>query len=237
MFNLNIDNLDLDYLKIEMIDKITSFKEKEATELCKIMYMNKSDKGSIDIFNAKHNYTIFYQHIFKDIQYNNLRIFELGLGTNNIYLPSNMGSNGRPGASLYGWHEYFPNSKIYGADIDRNILFNTDYIKTYYCDQTNPDIIKNMWDEEKDLCDEFNIIIDDGLHNFNANVCFFENSIHKLAKNGYFIIEDLIINEIPLFNDKINYWKNEYKDLIFIILQMPSRINTFDNNLLVVKRC
>ena len=235
MFNLNIDNLD--YLKIEMIDKITSFKEKEATELCKIMYMNKSDKGSIDIFNAKHNYTIFYQHIFKDIQYNNLRIFELGLGTNNINLPSNMSSNGRTGASLYGWHEFFLNSKIYGADIDRNILFNTDYIKTYYCDQTNPHIIKNMWDGEKDLCDEFDIIIDDWLHEFNANVCFFENSIHKLAKNGYFIIEDLIINEIPLFNDKINYWKNEYKDLIFIILQMPSRINTFDNNLLIVKRC
>jgi hypothetical protein len=223
------------YCKLnEKIYNISNFNEKDTTPLCEIMGRNKSDKGNINNKICSHNYTTFYYHIFKDIKNDNLRIFELGLGTNNRYMASNMGSDGRPGASLYGWNEFFPNAKIYGADIDGSILFNTDSIKTYYCDQTNPYVIKYMWNESE-LKDEFDIIVEDGLHSFNANVCFFENSIHKLAKNGYYIIEDINNNEISLFYNKINYWKNQYKDLLFILLQIPFH-NKIDNNLLVVKR-
>jgi len=213
---------------------ITNFNENEVTPLCEIMGRNKSDKGNINRTICSHNYTTFYYHIFKNIRHNNLRIFELGLGTNNIYMASNMGHNGRPGASLYGWGEFFSNSKIYGADIDGKILFNTDSIKTYYCDQTNPYVIKYMWNEAE-LKEDFDIIIEDGLHTFSANVCFFENSIHKLAKNGYYIIEDININEIQLFNNKINHWKKQFKDLLFILLQIPYH-NKIDNNLLIIKK-
>jgi len=118
----------------------------------------------------------------KDRQFQPLRIFELGIGTNNVNLPSNMGANGRPGASLYGWREFFPNSKIYGADIDRDILFQTDQIHTFYCDQTNEHSITSMWSNEPELSENFDFIIEDGLHEFHANVCFFEKSIHKLKK-------------------------------------------------------
>ena len=114
-----------------------------------------------------------------------------------------MGIDGRPGASLYGWNEFFINSKIYGADIDSDILFNTDNIKTFYCDQTKPDIIKNMWNNNL-LDGLFDIIIDDGLHTFYANECFFENSIHKLNKNGYYIIEDIREVDFELFKNKIS---------------------------------
>ncbi len=213
---------------------ITNFNENEVTPLCEIMGRNKSDKGNINRTICSHNYTTFYYHIFKNIRHNNLRIFELGLGTNNIYMASNMGYNGRPGASLYGWSEFFSNSKIYGADIDGKILFNTNSIKTYYCDQTNPYVIKYMWNEAE-LKEDFDIIIEDGLHTFSANVCFFENSIHKLAKNGYYIIEDININEIQLFNNKINDWKKQFKDLLFILLQIPYH-NKIDNNLLIIKK-
>ena len=197
------------------------------------MGRNKSDKGSINILNSKHNYTTFYYSIFKDIQQSTIRVFELGLGTNNINIPSNMGENGRPGASLYGWSEFFPTASIFGADIDKNILFNSDRIKTYYCDQTNPNVIKNMW-ENPDLQENFDIIIEDGLHTFDANVCFFENSIHKLNAKGYYIIEDIVNEETLLFINKIKEWKNKYPDLTFNYLAIPSYINTYDNNLVVV---
>ena len=210
------------------------FDEKIATPLCEIMGRNKSDKGCLNIIDAKHNYTTFYYSIFKDICEKQLRVFELGLGTNNINLPSNMGSNGRPGASLYGWCEFFPNSKIYGADIDCEILFNTEKIKTFYCDQTNPKIIRNMWENNVDLLDNFDIIIEDGLHTFHANVCFFENSIHKLKLNGYFIIEDIVQPEIHLFENKIKQWEAQYVNCLFKLLTIPSRQNNYDNTLLVV---
>lgn len=203
-----------------------------STPLCEIMGRNKSDKGYYDITKSWHNYTTFYHHIFKDIKYNELKIFELGLGTNNLDVPSNMGIEGRPGASLYGWAEFFPNSKIYGADIDKRILFQKDKIQTYYCNQTNKEDIDNMWNLlENEI---FDIIIEDGLHTFNANVCFFENSIHKLSKTGYYIIEDICIKELHLFEKQIVKWIEKYNYLNFYLLHIPSKVNYYDNILLVI---
>jgi SAM-dependent methyltransferase len=196
------------------------------------MGRNKSDKGSVDITNSWHNYTTFYYSAFKDLCDKPLRIFELGLGTNNVNLPSNMGADGRPGASLYGWQEFFPNAQIFGADIDTKILFNTDRIKTFYCDQKNSHTINYMWNQPQ-LQENFDIIIEDGLHTFDANVCFFENSIHKLNPNGYYIIEDIHRDEEHLFLHKIIEWELQFKDCIFKLLKIPSS-NTLDNTLLVV---
>ncbi len=209
------------------------FNEKVATPLCEIMGRNRSDKGSIDIQSSWHNYTTFYYSIFKNLKNEKLRIFELGLGTNNTNVPSNMGRDGRPGASLYGWREFFVNSEIFGADIDSNILFNSDRIKTYYCDQTNPRVIQNMWNNP-DLEENFDIIIEDGLHEYNANVCFFENSVHKLKSNGFYIIEDISLGYINAFNNKIKEWENKYLDCQFNLIQIPSQKNNCDNVLLVI---
>jgi hypothetical protein len=211
------------------------FDEKQHTLLCEIMGRNQSDKGNINISTSWHNYTTFYYSIFKELSNKKLRIFELGLGTNNVNIPSNMGKDGRPGASLYGWSEFFPNSEIFGADIDNGILFNTDKIKTFYCYQTNKEIINQMWDEPT-LQDNFEIIIEDGLDTFDANVCFFENSIHKLKPNGYFIIEDIHADEEPLFINKIREWETQYKDCLFTLLKIPSSHNNIDNTLLIINK-
>ena len=210
------------------------FNEKIKTPLCKIMGENNSDKGNINITKSWHNYTTFYYSIFKNKQHDTLRIFELGIGTNNTKLKSNMGKNGRPGASLYGWSKFFINSKIYGADIDKDILFNNDKIKTFYCDQTQKKIIINMWNTNDELKEPFNIIIEDGLHTFDSSVCFFENSIYKLSTKGYYIIEDIKIGDINKYKVQINKWKIMYPNLLFTLLQIPSSRNKKDNNLLII---
>jgi SAM-dependent methyltransferase len=205
------------------------FDEKKPTILCEIMGRHRSDKGHANITESWHNYTTFYYSLFKDRR-DTLRVFELGLGTNNPNIPSNMGINGRPGASLYGWKEFFPLAQIVGADIDKDILFQEDRIQTFYCDQTNPETIKEMW---RGL-EPFDIIIEDGLHTFAANVCFFENSIHKLKSNGYYIIEDVLKEEEPLFLEKIKEWEVRYPDCEFTMLTIPSTKNKFDNALVVI---
>ena len=91
-----------------------------------------------------------------------------------------------------------------------------------------------MWNNEE-LQKPFDIIIEDGLHEFYANVCFFENSIHKLGPNGYYIIEDILNHDILKFNNVIETWKIKYPNLTFTILQIPSTKNKSDNTLLVVK--
>ena len=209
------------------------FDETASTPLCEIMGRHGSDKGHANISSAWHNYTTFYYSAFKEMRQKQLRIFELGLGTNNVNIPSNMGKDGKPGASLHGWSEFFQNSCVFGADVDVGCLFNTNKIQTFFCDQTNPQIIKNMWDEPN-LKNNFDIIIEDGLHTFDANVVFFENSIHKLNPNGYYVIEDILIKEEPLFVDKIKEWEEKHPDCLFKLLKIPSLRNIWDNNLLVV---
>ena len=211
------------------------FDERAATPLCRIMGEQGSDKGHGNITTSRHNYTTFYYHIFKDMQYKPLRVFELGLGTNNVDVPSNMGPHGRPGASLYGWNQFFPSAKIFGADIDTRILFQTPAIRTYYCDQTKPRVIHKMW-ETPELQEPFDIIVDDGLHTFDANVCFFENSIHRLAKGGYYIVEDITRSDKTKFEEVLKEWRQIYTDHRFTLITIPSVHNDWDNTLLVVKK-
>ena len=56
-----------------------------------------------------------------------------------------MGKDGKPGAWLRIWCEYFPNAEIFGADIARDILFDDDRIKTFDVDQTNSTSVTEMW--------------------------------------------------------------------------------------------
>lgn len=200
------------------------------TPLCSLMDKYGSDKGPRKGNTTHHTYTSEYHELFRDKVGQHLNVFEMGLGTNNINYPSNMGIYGKPGASLRGWRDYFSQALIYGADIDKGVLFQEDRIHTIFCDQTNPSIIRDMWESLPNM----DIIIDDGLHTFEANVTFFENSIHKLSPNGIFIIEDIVNENIPRFRTIIEKWVRKYPSHIFE-LKILSGGNPWDNNMLVVK--
>ena len=98
------------------------------TKLSQLMNHYGSDKGGK---NNHHNYSDYYSEIFYHKRNEVKNFLEIGLGTNNEELPSNMGKDGTPLASLKAWRDYFLNANIYGADIDKNILKNEDRIKTY----------------------------------------------------------------------------------------------------------
>jgi hypothetical protein len=212
------------------------------TDLCCIMGKFKSDKGSINITESHHNYSIIYNELFKDIRFRKLNIFELGIGTINQRLVSHMPPNGFSGASLYAWREYFPNSNIYGGDIDTECLFDDERIKTFVCDQTDPLSIKNLWNQ-LDSKEKMDIIIEDGLHTFEANIMFFENSIHRLNKGGIYIVEDIDCkpynNGLFHFKQKLPELKIKYPDLTFQLLEIPcpgKKTRSSDNTLLIVKK-
>lgn len=208
----------------------------QTTPLCEIMTRNRSDKGNSNLQWAWHHYTMFYYELFKNIKDLPLRVFELGMGTTDPNIDSNMGPNGRPGASLFGWCEFFPNAEIFGADIDKKILFETDRIKTYYCDQTDPECVRNMW-LNPGLEDKFDIIIDDGLHRYFSNECFFENSIHKLKDDGYYIIEDINNKrDLQQLLEIVEKWKTIYTEFNFELIKFPSHWNDYDNNIMLITK-
>jgi hypothetical protein len=205
----------------------------DRTDLCKIMDKNKSDKSNRGLSSMGHNYTKYYSTIFEEFRLKDIKLFELGLGTNNVNIEYNMGENGNPGASIFGWDEYFINGSIYGADVDTGCLFVTDKIRTFYCDQTDAWIIKQMWDN-KYLDFQFDIIIEDGLHKFDANVNFFENSYHKLKKGGIFIIEDINCDEILNWINKFDEYQIKFPQFDFKIIQIECEYNRVDNNIIKI---
>jgi len=202
------------------------------TDLCYIMKKFGSDKGL-----GYHNYTTLYHVLFSKYREQSIQLLEVGLGTNNPNIPSNMGVNGKPGASLKGWEEYFTHSQsvIVGLDIDKDILFQTDKIKTFYCDQTNPESITTIW-ENLPMISEFDIIIDDGLHTYQAGLTFLEHSMHKLKKGGIYIIEDLLPESQAKFKGKLEELRETYGLSFIEIVDIPHTANKIDNCVLLIQK-
>lgn len=204
------------------------------TELCYIMRDFRSDKGNP--YNEKlcHTYTRYYYNMFEPVRNDPIRVFELGLGTNNVNLPSNMGADGKPGASLRGWAKFFPNSMVYGADIDRDILFEEDRIRTYYCNQESPEDIKAMW-SIPELEENFDIIIDDAMHELHYNRIFFENSIHKLKVGGVYIIEDIMDYSMGEYYEQMEKWMERFPNYDFRMYPVEDAW-VWNNCLMMIKR-
>jgi len=196
------------------------------SKLTELMNFYGSDKGNK---NNHHNYSNYYSEIFFNKRKEVRNFLEIGLGTNNEKMASNMGKDGVPLASLKAWRDYFENANIYGADIDKEILKNENRIKTFYVDQTNPETIKLMY--ENIGVDKFDIILEDGLHEYNANICFFENSIEFLSDTGFYIIEDVY------FKDKIKFIKyfkdSEYN---YSVVDIYHEKNIANNCIIVIRK-
>jgi hypothetical protein len=165
-----------------------------------------------------------------------LKIFELGLGSDNPQVVSNMGLYGSPGASLRGWRELFPNAFIYGADIDRGILFEEPRIKTFYCDQCDDVAIQDLWAQPA-MRDGMDIIIEDGLHTFEANMSFLNGSLQHLRPGGLYVIEDIAGEEIERWCGQLDSLSKRFPDSEFALVEMANPLNELnDNNMLFVSR-
>jgi hypothetical protein len=151
------------------------------TPLCEIMKIHGSDKSTI------HNYTKVYNELFLPIKSSATDILEIGIGTNNAAVLSNMGADGKPGASLRGWRDFFDTAHIWGCDVDRGCLFKEEGIDTFFLDQLQ-DNLNDYLPADK----QFDVIIDDGLHDHATNFFTLRKLFHRVKPGGIYIIEDLL---------------------------------------------
>jgi SAM-dependent methyltransferase len=200
------------------------------TTMCHVMTRYGSDKG------RWHNYTTIYSELFGRRRDEPLSILELGLGTNNQNLVSSMGVNGRPGASLRGWRELFPRALVYGADIDRDILFEDDRIKTFYCDHLDRVAIRELW-SQPGLRSGADIIVDDGLHTFEANTSFLDESLEHLRPGGVYVVEDIVASTIERWREHLGTtYSKRFQNHEFALVILPNSLTKYDNNLLIARR-
>lgn len=71
------------------------------------------------------NYAVIYTKLLEKYKNLEIRLLEIGLGTNNPLLISTMGNNSvyKCGSSLRAFRDYLQNAHIFGADIDKECLF------------------------------------------------------------------------------------------------------------------
>lgn len=214
----------------QLVKELESVNVLAPTEMCLVMTKYGSDKG------CWHNYTTVYSVLFKGCRDHPLRVFELGLGTNDPQMASSMGANGKPGASLRGWRELFPQALVYGADIDRNTLFQEDRIKSFYCDQLDQARIRDLW-SHPDLQGGVDIVIEDGLHTLEANISFLQGSLEHLRPGGIYVIEDIDRGKLDEWFDLVEaIYSKRYPAYEFALVALPVTSTAGDNNLLIIKK-
>jgi len=193
-FPLMLDLLSRAGRKIEDPVPIESFVDsddkKAAAERLKDLFdYHGSDKA------MTHNYHLLYGPILAQ-QDAVSAVLEIGIGTNNLDVVSNMGVSGKPGASLRAFREFLPNAQIYGADIDRRILFSEERISTFVVDQTDFRSFDTIADAVGDSLD---LIIDDGLHTPDANLATLLFGLERLKIGGWLVIEDIAPLALPMW--------------------------------------
>lgn len=225
-----------------------SYAKNEDAQINKFCDVHGTDKGETTKDNhpydwISHNYSDLYEMLFRCRRKDIRLLIECGIGTNNINVQSNMTINGKPGASLRMWRDYFPSAKVIGVDIDKKILFNEERIETYYCDQLNSKSIEYFAKKAKLSENSVDIILDDGFHSFKAGKSFFEGMIKFLNEDGIYIIEDLcpidyilddeINNDMLLYKDYFSNLKTKYH-VHFIEGKRPDKKYAGNNRLILI---
>lgn len=162
--------------------------------------------GTDKKFSNGHGYTVCYEKYFEKIRNEKLNVLELGV---------------REGWSLKMWTEYFPNSNIFGIDNNAENLCPKSFV--------NPNITFKLYsqtDRESLLslatsAGGFDIIIDDASHISSLSIESFEILFPTLREKGIYVIEDMHVCHIGIYNPK-NYTTHQYID---DVLKKRSDIN------------
>jgi hypothetical protein len=152
------------------------------TKVSNVFKNHGSDKST------HHDYHEVYADIINEPSIPIKKVLEIGIGSNDISTPQNMGVNGVPGAALRAFLELLPESMVFGADIDPKALINEANIKSVVVDQLDP----NTFEKLKNFTgDSIDLLVIDGLHTPRADINSLALMYDSVSKSGYIIIEDI----------------------------------------------
>jgi hypothetical protein len=176
--------------------------------------------------NTCHSYLLVYQKLFESKKYNNNNILEIGIGEPK--------QNKENGGSIELWHDYFPNSTIYGLDIYdiSNVneeIIDKERIQLYTSiDAYDTAFIENTFIKNNI---QFDILIDDGPHTLDSMIFFIKHYLPLLKDDGILVIEDIPdINWTQILKENtpeelrqciniidLRHFKNRWDDIMFVI--------------------
>ena len=160
-------------LKQNLISKFNINKEYQIpkeNKLSEILLKNKSVK-------PPGKYLEFLDEEIKKIPKKNNFILEIGIAHGN---------------GLISLREFFYGSKIVGLDIDPATFIKEDRIDCYEFDQLNLEKSKKIMET---INYSFDLIIDDGWHQPEAQIKTLVACLPYLSSNGIYIVEDIVMRD------------------------------------------
>ena len=191
-----------------------------------------SDKGSLSLAKASypwpaHTYGSIYNLIFEHTRHNIRSVLECGIGPiTTAFQEEGLRTEGLSSLSI--WRDYFPNANIVGVDIDVESLVSSARIQSFKVDQTDFDGVMEFW--QRNELPEFDVMIDDGLHSYDAITIFFQASFHKLSENGTYIIEDVHSDDL----NKLKKFLSKFELQTQYVL--GKRSEKMNNNMIIIRR-
>lgn len=175
----------------------------EKDRLINLLTSNGSDKA---LLGYAHIYQVIFSKLISQSKNNKLYVVEIGIGSKNPALISNMGAFGVPGASLRAFRDFLPKAFIVGADIDRDTFFEEERITTKFVDQLNQDSLNQFLSEES----HYDLLIDDGLHELDANLNTLTAAISCGKVGSWIVIEDISPDKSKEWLAIAQLLKNQY---------------------------
>jgi hypothetical protein len=81
------------------------------------------------------------------------------------------------------------------------------------------------------------IIIDDGLHSFEANTSFLDGSLEHLRPGEVYAMEDISQAAIERWHNQLEaIYSKRFPNYEFALVTLPNAFNDNDNNLLIIHR-
>jgi hypothetical protein len=134
--------------------------------LCEACALHGTDKSL-----HKHAYCEVYEKFFNPLKDKPISLLEIGVLS---------------GKSLKAWKDYFTQAQIVGLDIENKKQYEEDRIRTIMCSQVDFACMDGLIQQ-----DRFDIMIDDGSHNWSHQIKSFEFLFPRLKSGGMYVIEDL----------------------------------------------
>ena len=157
---LQVTESDFDNIKENSLDSLFSYYNTDKANL----FNNGKDKG--------HGYAKFYETHLNKFKYREIKILEIGSFS---------------GASAAAFVKFFRNAEIYCLDVNlTSVKYKSDKINFFGIDSSNTKMLDKFLKiiKKKFFVKKFDVIIDDGLHTYDANINTFEVLINLLSEDG-----------------------------------------------------
>lgn len=149
-----------------------------------LLVSHGSDKATV------HDYDAFYEDILSTMTSGKEVVVEVGIGSNDPSIPSNMGVDGVPGAALRAFRDALPNAIVFGADVDRNCLIEEERITCFWVDQRVPATFTEFTAAIQQASGA-SLVVVDGLHTPEADLNTLIALLPTVRVGGYLAIEDI----------------------------------------------